>query len=129
MEETLDAVGDLDGTVVVDVSFPHNKEQRASIRPRSTAEIIQRLRPNATVVKGWSHIFAQYLTAPQIDGIASSVLVAADDASAKDVAFTLARDMGFHPVDAGPLRAARDIERLVEVMLFVRLGPVRFLTQ
>ena len=42
--------------------------------------------------------------------------------------FAIARDMGFHPVDAGPLRAARDLERLVGVMLFLRLGPFRVLS-
>jgi predicted dinucleotide-binding enzyme len=42
--------------------------------------------------------------------------------------FELARDMGFHPVDVGPLRAPRDLERLVALMLFVKLGPIRVLT-
>jgi predicted dinucleotide-binding enzyme len=36
--------------------------------------------------------------------------------------------MGFHPVDVGPLKATRELERLVEGMLFVRLGPVRVLS-
>jgi predicted dinucleotide-binding enzyme len=36
--------------------------------------------------------------------------------------------MGFHPVDAGPLRASRDLEKLVGVMLFVRLGAIRVLS-
>jgi predicted dinucleotide-binding enzyme len=40
----------------------------------------------------------------------------------------LARDMGFHPVDAGPLKATRDLELLVGTMLFVRLGPLRVLS-
>jgi hypothetical protein len=35
--------------------------------------------------------------------------------------------MGFHRVDAGPLRATRDVEKLVGVMLFLRLGPFRVL--
>jgi predicted dinucleotide-binding enzyme len=43
--------------------------------------------------------------------------------------FELARDMGFHPVDVGPLKATRELERLVGVMLFVKLGPLRVLSR
>ena len=45
---------------------------------------------------------ARYLTAPEVDGIAASVLIAGDDPEAKEVVFELARDMGFDPVDVGP---------------------------
>jgi predicted dinucleotide-binding enzyme len=81
------------------------------------------------VVKGWNHVHARHLTAPEVDGIAASVLIAGDDPQAKETVFTLARDMGFHPVDVGPLKATRELERLVGVMLFVRLGPLRVLSQ
>jgi predicted dinucleotide-binding enzyme len=37
--------------------------------------------------------------------------------------------MGFHPVDVGPLKATRELERLVGVMLFVKLGPLRVLSR
>ena len=49
--------------------------------------------------------------------------------AAKDIVFELARDMGFHPVDVGPLKAARELERLVGLMLFVKLGPLRVLSR
>jgi hypothetical protein len=64
MEETLGQLGDLPGTVVVDVSYPYNKRGREALRASSTA--------------------------------------------AKDIVLAMARDMGFHPVDAGPLKATRD---------------------
>lgn len=128
MDDTLEQLGELEGTVVIDVSFPHNERLRQALRDRSTAELIQRRLPKARVVKGWNHVFAAHLTQPEVDGIASSVLIAGDDRDAKEVTFRLARDMGFHPVDAGPLRATRDLEKLVSVMLFVRLGPFRVLS-
>jgi hypothetical protein len=63
-----------------------------------------------------------------VDGIAASVLIAGDDPDAKDIVFAVARDMGFHPVNAGPLKATRDLEKLVGVMLFPEArsvpGPV-----
>lgn len=128
MDDTLGQLGDVDGAIVIDVSFPHNRQQREALRGRSTAEIIQARLPNARVLKGWNHVFAAYLTAPAVDGIASSVMIAGDDAAAKHIAFGIARDMGFHPVDVGPLRATRDLEKLVSVMLFVKLGPLRILS-
>jgi 8-hydroxy-5-deazaflavin:NADPH oxidoreductase len=80
------------------------------------------------VVKGWNHVYAQYLTAPEVDGIAASVLLAGDDREAKRIVSGLARDMGFHPVDVGPLRESYHLDRLVSMMLFVKLGPFRVLS-
>jgi NADPH-dependent F420 reductase len=128
MEDTLGQLGELDQTVVVDVSWPARKQQRDALKGSSTAEQIQRRLPRARVVKGWNHVHAQHLTAPEVDGIAASVLIAGDDAAAKRTVSALAADMGFHPVDVGPLKATRDLERLVAVMLFVRLGPLRVLS-
>jgi 8-hydroxy-5-deazaflavin:NADPH oxidoreductase len=128
IDDTLGQLGELDGTVVVDVSWPSRKSEREALKGSSTAEQIQGRLPRARVVKGWNHVHAQHLTAPEVDGIAASVLIAGDDPAAKQMVFTLARDMGFHPVDVGPLRATRELERLVGVMLFVRLGPLRVLS-
>jgi hypothetical protein len=36
--------------------------------------------------------------------------------------------MGFHPVDVGRIRASHQLDELVSVMQFVRLGPFRVLT-
>ena len=128
MDDTLDQLGDLKGTVVIDVSYPSNKREREALEGSSTAEEIQKRVPDAKVFKGWNHVHARHLTEPAVDGIAASVLIAGDDPGAKGVVFGLARDMGFHPVDVGPLKATRELERLMGVMLFVKLGPLRVLT-
>jgi hypothetical protein len=128
MDETLLRLGELKGTVVVDVSFPYSKREREALKG-STAEEIQRRLPEARVVKAWNHVHARHLTDPEVDGIAASVLIAGDDQAAKETVFALARDMGFHPVDAGALKATRDLEKLVATMLFVRLGPIRVLSR
>jgi predicted dinucleotide-binding enzyme len=80
-------------------------------------------------VQGLEHVHERHLTDPEVDGIAASVLIAGDDQAAKDVVFGLAKDMGFHPVDVGPLKATRELERLLGVMLFVKLGPLRVLSR
>jgi 8-hydroxy-5-deazaflavin:NADPH oxidoreductase len=59
------------------------------------------------VFKGWNHVHARHLTDPEVEGIAASVLIAGDDPKGKATVISLARDMGFHPVDAGPPRVAR----------------------
>jgi hypothetical protein len=128
MGETLAELGDLRRTVVVDVSNPVNQRERDGLKGRSAADVIQERLPNAKVLKGWNHVHASHLTRPEVDGVAASVLIAGDDARAKRAVSTLARDMGFHPVDVGPLRSARDLEKLIGVMLFVRLGPIRVLS-
>jgi NADPH-dependent F420 reductase len=127
MAETLAQLGHLEGTVVVDVSAPYGKDREALGR-RSSGEVVQKLLPRARVVKGWNHVFARYLTAPEVDGIAASVLLAGDDREAKGVVSALAGDMGFHPVDVGALRESYHLDRLVSMMLFVKLGPFRVLT-
>ena len=126
MDDVLPELGPMSGKVVVDVSFPYSRAERDAIGT-STAEEIQRRLPKARVCKGWNHVHHPMLTTPVVNGIASSVLIAGDDARAKKVVARLADDMGFHPVDVGDLRATRDLERLVSVMLFVRLGPIRVL--
>jgi predicted dinucleotide-binding enzyme len=52
MDETLEQLGDLQGTVVVDVSYPYNQREREALKGRSTAEVIQDRLPNAKVFKG-----------------------------------------------------------------------------
>jgi 8-hydroxy-5-deazaflavin:NADPH oxidoreductase len=129
MDDTLAQLGELDQKVVVDVSYPYKKQEREALKASSTAEEVQKRLPRARVVKGWNHVYAQHLTAPEVDGIASSVLIAGDDPQAKQAVFALAEDMGFHPVDVGPLKATRELERLVGIMLFARLGPLRVLSR
>jgi 8-hydroxy-5-deazaflavin:NADPH oxidoreductase len=129
MDETLSQLDVLQGTVVIDVSYPYTMREREALTGSSTAEVIQQRLPSARVFKGWNHVHARHLTDPAVDGIAASVLIAGDDPDAKNTVFAVARDMGFHPVDAGPLRATRDLEKLVSVMLFLRLGPFRVLSR
>jgi 8-hydroxy-5-deazaflavin:NADPH oxidoreductase len=127
IEETSLRLGHLDETVLVDVSVPYGKEREALGR-HSSGEVVQKRFPRARVVKGWNHVYARYLTTPDVDGIASSVLLAGDDPEAKRIVSALARDMGFHPVDVGRLRESYHLDRLVSMMLFVKLGPFRVLS-
>ena len=127
IEETSLRLRHLDETVLVDISVPYGKEREALGR-HSSGEVVQKRFPRARVVKGWNHVHAQHLTTPNLDGIASSVLLAGDDREAKRIVSALARDMGFHPVDVGRLRESYHLDRLVSMMLSVKLGPFRLLS-
>lgn len=129
IDDVLADLGDLRGAVVIDMSNPMNQREREALKGTSAAERIQERVPHARVCKAWNHVHAAHLTDPVADGIASSVLIACDDDAGKGVVSGLARDMGFDPVDVGPLRAARDLERLIGVMTFVKLGAFRVLSR
>jgi predicted dinucleotide-binding enzyme len=55
------------------------------------------------------------------------VLIAGDDKAAKDLVSQVAREMRFHPVDVGRLRQSHHLDRLVSMVLFVKLGRFRVL--
>lgn len=126
VKETLAPLKELD-SVVIDVTVLYGKE-RESLGRRSSGEVVQKLLPRARVVKGWNHIFAATLTDPAVDGVAPSVLLAGDDPDGKQIVSSLAREMGFHPVDIGRLRESYHLDRLLTIMLFVKLGPFRVLS-
>lgn len=117
VEETIGALGDLSGKILVDVSNPYVDGKLRPHEDTSDAEEIQRLAPGARVVKGWNTIFQQVLNgSPDFDGQAASVFLAGDDEEAKAAVAGLAREMGFDPVDTGPLSSARKLERLVSML-------------
>ncbi len=117
VDPTLAELGDSAGKVLVDVTNPYVGGKLQLHESSSNAEEIQRKVPKARVVKGWNTIFAPVLnSSPVFDGQAASLFLASDDEKAKEIVATLARDMGFDPVDAGPLTGARDLEGLMEHM-------------
>jgi 8-hydroxy-5-deazaflavin:NADPH oxidoreductase len=84
------------------------------MRDNSTAEDLQARLPRARVVKAFSTLPAPVLEAAAWSGspVPANVFYASDDAEAGRVARGLAADAGFRPVNAGPLKAARQIEQL-----------------
>ena len=122
VEETIGELGDLSGKILIDVTNPYGPQGLENVEPSSSEEV-QRLAPDAKVVKGWSTVYARNLLAPDFDGVAASVLICGDDAAAKDVVIALAKEAGFDPVDVGPLSQAASLTRLLGVLGELRLGP------
>lgn len=86
----------------------------------SGAELVARWLRSSRVVKALNTTGSANMTDPGYPGGTPAMLVAGDDTGAKQVALELVRELGFEPIDAGPLSAARDLEHLA--MLWIRLA-------
>lgn len=98
----------LDGKVVIDVT--NRPTPSADGSGTSIAEELQASVPNARVVKAFNTVFASRQAEPQVAGIAPDGFVAGDDAAAKQTVLDVVGSIGFRPVDAGSLVAARTLE-------------------
>jgi predicted dinucleotide-binding enzyme len=98
----------LRGKVVVDVT---NRPTPDPTGPgTSAAEELQEKVPQASVVKAFNTAFASRQAEPEVDGVPADGFVAGDDPKAKQEVLDLVESIGFRPVDAGPLAAARTLE-------------------
>jgi 8-hydroxy-5-deazaflavin:NADPH oxidoreductase len=100
----------LAGKAVVDITNPLNETFDELVVPAdgsATTELAS-LAPDARFVKAFNTTFANTLrTADELD-----VLIAGDDDDAKATVAELARAGGLNPIDAGPLKRARELEAL-----------------
>jgi NADPH-dependent F420 reductase len=104
----------LSGKVVIDITNPVNESFDGLVTPPdgSAAQELARSAPGARVVKAFNTTFAGTLDGGQVAGQPLDVFIAGDDQDAKDTVATLARDGGLNPIDAGPLKRARELEAL-----------------
>lgn len=122
MDAMVDAVGDLlDGKTVIETMNPLGVTAEFAhfhdldfMRSSSTAEALQQRLPHAHVVKAFSTLAAPVLEAAAWaeSPIRPGVFHAGDDAQAVRITRGLIADAGFRPINAGPLRGARQIEQL-----------------
>ncbi len=114
----------LNGKVVIDATNALSPDYSSLALGFSTsaAEEMQKLVPKAKVVKAFNTVFAAVFASqnPVISGKKVSVFFAGDDKEAKDKVADLILKMGFDAVDAGPLKAARNLEPLA--LLNINLG-------
>jgi NADPH-dependent F420 reductase len=104
----------LDGKVLVDITNPVDFATFDSLvtpADSSAAEEIAKAAPaGARVVKAFNTTFAATLVAGHVAGQPLDLLIAGDDDDAKAAVARLAEAGGLRPVDAGPLRRARQLE-------------------
>ena len=128
--DAIKQANNLAGKVLVDISNPISADYKELVigHTTSAAEEIQKLVPQATVVKAFNTIFAQLLSPESRPGKTLQVFVAADDAAAKASVSELAKSAGFEAVDAGALANSRYLEPIGEMNIhfgyFLGKGPV-----
>ena len=115
MDDVLSQAGDLSGTVVISCSLPMNNDDTALVvaHTSSGAEELARRLPAAHFVSAFNTVPSEVLFdvyAARRKARRPSLVYCGDDRKAKKVAAQLIRDVGFDPVDAGPLRIARFTE-------------------
>lgn len=115
IEDVLNQTGDLSGKVIVTCSLPMNDGNTDLVvaHTSSGAEKLAKMIPKARVVAAFNTVpsevlFGVYETKRKASR--PSLVYYGDDVSSKNVAAELIRDVGFDPVDAGPLRIARYAE-------------------
>ena len=101
------------GKIVVDITNPVNFETFDSLvvpaHSSAAAELAEAL-PDSKVVKGFNTNFAGTLAAGTLGDLATTVLIAGDDADAKKTLADVVAAGGVKVIDAGPLSRARELE-------------------
>ena len=116
VDDVLKQAGDLSGKVIISCSLPMNANDTALAvaHTSSGAEALARKVRKAKVVSAFSTVPSEVLfdvfAAKRRTRRRPSLMYCGDDQDAKEVAATLIRDVGFDPVNAGPLRIARYLE-------------------
>jgi len=121
VDDVLTQAGDLSGKVILTCSLPMSEDdgQLVIAHTSSGAEALAKKARRAKVVSAFGTVPSEVLFgvfAAKRKAKRPSLVYCGDDQGAKDVAATLIRDVGFDPVDAGPLRIARYLEPFTLLM-------------
>ena len=115
VDDVLKQAGSLAGTVVLTCSLPMNAGDTELVLAHRTsgAEALAKKRPKARVVSAFGTVpsevlFAVYETRRRKRR--PSLVYCGDDDDAKETSAKLIRDVGFDPMDLGPLEMARFTE-------------------
>jgi predicted dinucleotide-binding enzyme len=115
VDDVLKQAGDVSGKVIVTCSLPMNADDTdlAIAHTSSGAEALATKVPKARVVSAFNTVPSEVLFdvfEARRKAKKPSLVYCGDDAKSKKIAAELIRDVGFDPVDAGPLRVARYTE-------------------
>ena len=115
VDAVLKQAGDFSDKVVVSCSLPMNADDTGLViaHTSSGAEELAKRAPKARVVSAFNTVPSEVLFgvfAARRRAARPSLVYCGDDARSKETVATLIRDVGFEPVDAGPLRIARYTE-------------------
>ena len=120
----LKEIGPVDGRVVIDVTNPLKPDLSLVVgHTNSGGEAIARLASGAYVVKAFNTTGAANLRDGYFDGGRLMMPIAGDHPAAKQTVMGLASDLGFAPVDVGPIAMCRCLEPLALLWINLASGP------
>jgi predicted dinucleotide-binding enzyme len=126
VKEAITAAGSLRGKTIIDCTNPLKPDLGGLIvgHTTSAAEEISRLAEGSQVVKAFNTAFAEVYHLPsRLSGSRmATMFYCGDDAAAKSEVAQLIREVGFEPVDGGPLKAARYLEPLAMLLIQLAYG-------
>lgn len=125
-KDALGAAGDLSGKILIDVTNPLKPDLSGlSVgHDTSAGEQVAGWARGARVVKAFNTTGFPNMADPKYPDGAATMFICSDDADAKSRAATLARDLGFEVIDAGPLANARLLEPMAMLWIYlaVKMG-------
>ena len=121
VDDVLKKAGDLSGKVIVSCSLPMNADDTGLViaHTSSGSEELAKKIPKAKVVSAFNTLPSEvfFSVFENVDkGARPSAVYCGDDKKAKAVAAELISDVGFEPMDVGPLRIARYTEPFALLM-------------
>lgn len=118
--------GALVGKVVIDPSNAVNDDWSPLMtgEDSSGAEQIQAMLPGALVAKAFNTIYVDVMRPERMDrqGQRLSLFVASDHAEATRAVMEFGSQIGFNPVNAGPLKSSRYLEAIAHLNLELAFG-------
>jgi 8-hydroxy-5-deazaflavin:NADPH oxidoreductase len=121
VELTVEALRPLAGKVLIDATNPLTEKLELALGfDYSAGEAVARIVPRAHVVKAFNTTGSNNMADAKYPGGKLMMPIAGDDAAAKKTVMALASDLGFEPVDVGPLTMSRYLEPLA--MAWIKLA-------
>jgi 8-hydroxy-5-deazaflavin:NADPH oxidoreductase len=108
VESALKSAGPMTGKILIDCTNPVGVALPAGVA--SGAEHVSKLAPGARVAKAFNSQGAENIARPRYGDTAATNFYCCDDDAARGVVRQLVADVGFDPVDVGPLKNARLLE-------------------
>jgi 8-hydroxy-5-deazaflavin:NADPH oxidoreductase len=104
----------LNSKIIIDISNTLNETYTGLVTGWGTsgAEEIQKILPDAKIVKAFNTVFASRINNPLINGIVIDHLIAGNDTEAVNEVSDLIRDLGHNPIHAGLLEESRMLEHM-----------------
>lgn len=111
-ENALSGAGNLSGKILIDATNPLLPDMSGLTLGTTTSagEQVARWAPGAKVVKAFNTVGFNIMADPKFAGGQTAMLYCGDDANAKKTVSGLIQELGFDPIDVGPLTRSRLIE-------------------